>query len=166
MGLVISHGCWSASYHAFEAWREALRRVAPPPAVLPGSGGLGAVDRLHQLLTMPDDQGEFSPTEAADLANRLEALILRLPIDQRPPYKPVKMGAPLGCPDARAATRRFVAGLRHAAERGESVVFNPPETDARALARSKGAARALARVVEAARGRGAPKGKKPLSRST
>lgn len=114
------------SYHAFDAWRQALRRVAPGPDSLPGSGGLGGVDTLQQLLLMPDDEGSFSPTEAADLAKRLERLVLQLPPDKKPPYPPVRLDDPFVLPDARAATRRFIAGLRRAAKAGEPVVFNPP----------------------------------------
>jgi len=114
MGLDTSHDCWSGSYGSFGAWRAKLAEVA-------GFGDLNSYegfggsrqwpqtnDALIVLLNHSDCDGEIAAEYCAPLADRLEGLL---------PAMEVAGGL------HSERTRRFIEGLRVAAEANESVEF-------------------------------------------
>jgi hypothetical protein len=128
MGLLTSHDCWSGSYSNFRLWRRQLAAlVGLDLETMEGHGGTLRwedlqPDILHVLLDHPDHSGEILPEHCGPLADRLEELLPRLPLDTAyPENSSVPDDGPL--PDARQRTERFIQGLRVAAERREAVEF-------------------------------------------
>jgi hypothetical protein len=139
MGLDTSHDCWHGSYITFGHWRNAIAvaagyavydvmtghspgRAHPKPTVMLDWGHLGTrahllgeweetpSDPLLVLIVHADDEGWILKEQAAPLADRMEALLPLIPEDNGYEY--------------RTRAERFIAGLRLAVERGESVVFH------------------------------------------
>ena len=98
-------GMWRRG-HLPLAW-EALRS---PPG--------GPDPRLISLLRHSDCDGEILAAECAPIADALEALLPRL--DATVPHPGIERAVYDG---VRAATVRFIAGLRDAAAKRENVVF-------------------------------------------
>ena len=122
MGLDTSHDCWNGPYSAFMRWRSFLHFL------LTGEGNGTGTDfaplelawlqgryadpsiPINVLMNHSDCDGRIAAETCSPLADALEALLERMP--ERAVY------------DAfRPATKRFIRGLRLAAERGESVEF-------------------------------------------
>lgn len=141
MGLDTSHDCFSGAYSAFGRWRDAVAEAAGYTVrkVDWGQGYLqetilidwghitnGALhgdweatpdDPLIVLIAHSDCEGVIKPEQARPLADRLEALLPAL--DAK--------GEGVGHIAARGGfggvTRRFIHGLRAAAEANENVEF-------------------------------------------
>jgi hypothetical protein len=121
MGLDTTHGCWHGAYSAFHRWRTEVAQAAgygeqwPNRMLIHGGEKIDDIhngdwvrapdDPLLVLLLHQDCDGHIRPEHAGPLADRLEAIMGRL--DE----------------DWRAMTCRFIAGLREAAARGETVIF-------------------------------------------
>ena len=117
MGLDTSHDCWHGSYSAFNTFRTAIARAAGIDYEdMEGVGGTTAwrtlkPDPIHILLTHSDCEGSISWKEAATLAKRLDALILKLP----------HRGQNDGW--IADAARKFASGCRRAAAKHEDIEF-------------------------------------------
>jgi hypothetical protein len=140
MGLDTTHDCWSGAYSAFHRWRVALADAADIQLMdmagykkgtkfqtPPGKDGLPKPwdqykeDPLTVLLRHSDCDG-FIPVEwCKPLADRLEGLIPFIKSDEG---EWGHLGGGYGHAEGYVdATKRFVAGLRLAAIRGENVEF-------------------------------------------
>lgn len=142
MGLDTTHDCWHGPYSAFHRWRIELAIAAglPPLELMDGffrrgeltDDPLALVSRewpnrcaatyralpirweslkpsaLYLLLHHSDCEGEIEAKDCAPIADELERLLPNLPQED----------------NHRERTRRFIAGLRLAAERGENVEFH------------------------------------------
>jgi hypothetical protein len=119
MGLDVSHNCWSGAYSAFHRWRDAVATAAGFGSIDLYQGFGGELewpeDPLVVLLHHSDCDGDIAPEDCAPLADALERLIPMLD----------EMGDGGGHVGYYGkAARRFVAGLRAAAEVGEPVEFS------------------------------------------
>jgi hypothetical protein len=125
MGLRITHDCWNGPYSGFKYWRGLIAqaagiplglmegffdpRVEAPEEIarwLPVAWSVLKPDVLHVLLNHPDHEGSIESRYCGPLADRLEALLPLLPEGEE-----------------QDVTRRFIVGLRQAANRGEEVEF-------------------------------------------
>ena len=138
MGLHTTHDCWTGAYGSFARFRDALAKAAgyETKTVADGYGGMrevllidwghvsetqimgewdriptridGTPDPLLILLAHSDCDGIIQARYCAAIADRLTELLPQVP----------------DLPDRhRSDARRFVTGLRLAAERGEDVEF-------------------------------------------
>lgn len=140
MGLDTTHDCWHGSYIAFHRWRSKLAQAAglppldlmegfyrPDEETIFGRNDTGLCynlpikweslkpDVLHELLHHSDCDGEIRAEICASLADRLEALLPLLTSDA---------GEWGHLSSYQEKTRLFIAGLRKAASRSESVGFH------------------------------------------
>jgi hypothetical protein len=131
MGLHVTHGCWNAPYSAFTRWRSEIARAAGYSVArlvkfddyvahnlplidwghvtndqLLGKWESTPSDPILVLIAHSDCDGFIFPEQARPLADRIEELIPRLSYQE----------------DAERA-RKFVQGLRQAADMGEPVEF-------------------------------------------
>lgn len=140
MGLSCSHGAWSGAYSAFHRWRCKLAEVAglPPLDLMDGfydptrltvdvrrvmSGLLGQLpiqwecfkpSPLHELLHHSDCEGTIPADRCGPIADALEELLPMLPHGDA--------GGHIG--NWKDKTETFIAGLRSAADAGESLEFD------------------------------------------
>lgn len=153
MGLDTTHGCWVGSYTHFGMWRQEVARAAgytlkesadvPWPTIdLPRdlfsqencvgdwTNGPSVEDPLLYLLVHSDAEGVIHPEQGRHLAARLEQLLPALTIDgankSAARYEELLRGLTierltLGWLEEK--TKRFINGLRAAAEAGEDVQF-------------------------------------------
>ena len=129
MGLDVSHDCWRGAYSGFHRWRTRIAQVAGygdewPDALLidddeessevcQGRWKKLPDDPIMILLCHSDCDGQISPEHAGPLADRLEQLLPNL------------RGDGVGhVGDYNKTTKRFIAGLRAAAEAKENVEFS------------------------------------------
>ena len=152
MGLDTTHDCWHGPYSAFMRWRRAVAQAAglPPLELMEGFFERGDYrdpirdyaatcpelaehlyaslpirwealrpNPLHALLSHSDCDGSISAAECGPMADALEAVLpglaeiaIRDPSIHRATYDGI-----------RAATERFIAGLRRASAAGEYVEF-------------------------------------------
>lgn len=142
MGLDTSHDCWHGAYSAFTRWRHHVAETAGyqilpvtyddgmkidtimiewhryrPDKELQGVWDETPHDPLIVLFAHSDCDGEIYPAQAAPLADTLERLLPKM-VDA-----PVSghIGARGGYVEV---TKRFIAGLRKAAEANEPVDFH------------------------------------------
>jgi hypothetical protein len=117
MGLDTTHDCWSGPYSSFNSWRKNVAKaVGINLKEMVGFGGVipwdeTQSDPLHILLNHSDCDGSISWEQCDAIADRLEQVVPLLPADE---------GLPHG---DREIAKRFIAGLRDAAERKENVEF-------------------------------------------
>lgn len=135
MGLDTTHNCWHGPYSAFTRFRNKLAEVAgydvvpvpydgatypttaidwdrikrDNPGCFDGEWLTAEGDALVYLIAHSDCDGVLHPPQANALADRLEELLPKIPID--------------GIEGTRDKTRRFINGLRNAVTSGEDVVF-------------------------------------------
>ena len=128
MGLDTSYDCWHGAYSAFHRWRTRIAEVSgyaskwpdgleiddaeDGAAVADGTWKKLPNDPILVLLCHSDCDGQIAPEHAGPLADRLEGLLPNLHGDG---------GGYLG--DYKAATERFIKGLRQAAADGEPIDF-------------------------------------------
>lgn len=126
MGLDTDYDCWSGPYSAFMRWRcnlnywilkmrgvenhDGTTRKALEDAWGRGEYADQSVP-INVLMNHSDCDGEIPAEVCAPLADALQEILDRIP--RRAMYDP-----------ERPATERFIAGLRQAAEDGESVGFH------------------------------------------
>lgn len=143
MGLNVSHDAWTGAYGAFGRWRQHLAEVAgyavakvqwlpadawdgPRDTVLIDWGHITKANRqgewteaerpkdpLIYLIAHSDCDGVIHPVEAALLADRLQELL--------PLLDESKSGGHIQ--SMRQKTGQFIAGLRDAVSRDETVEF-------------------------------------------
>lgn len=150
MGLDTTHDCWVGSYTHFGMWRQEVARAAgytlkQRPDVpwatidLPNfftrensmgdwSNGPPVEDPLLYLLVHSDVEGVIHPEQGRHLAARLEQLLPALTVDgaNKSRYEQLLPGLTierLTQEWLEDKTKRFIAGLRVAAEAGEDVKF-------------------------------------------
>jgi hypothetical protein len=153
VGLETTHDCWHGSYMAFGEWRQLVARVAgytmkdhsdvPWTTVdLPWemftqqnhmgewTNGPAVEDPLLYLIVHSDCEGVIHPKEGRHLAARLEQILPTLTIEGAPDFParleqfiPGLTAGRLTDEWLEEATKRFIKGLRVAAEAGEDVVF-------------------------------------------
>jgi hypothetical protein len=152
MGLDTTHDCWHGPYSQFMRWREELAVAAglPPLMLMEGFFQRGEYNDpfrdlaqewpdtaetyyralpirweslrpspLHILLSHSDCDGKIEANDCEYIANSLEALLPTM--DAGSPHPGHERGIYDGM---RAATERFIAGLRLAAAQGEDVEFH------------------------------------------
>ena len=149
----MTHDCWVGSYTHFGMWRQEVARAAgytlkksadvPWPTIdLPRdlfsrencvgdwTNGPAVEDPLLYLLVHSDAEGVIHPEQGRHLAARLEQLLPALTIDgankSAAVYEELLRGLTierltLGWLEEK--TKRFIKGLRAAAEAGEDVQF-------------------------------------------
>jgi hypothetical protein len=136
MGLDTSHDCWHGPYIAFTRFRNNLAIAAgyvvkpvkydggtcdtaeidwerierDNPNCFQGEWNTSEGDPLVYLIAHSDCDGVLHPPQANALADRLTALLPRLPDD--------------GINPTRRQAERFIAGLRTAVTAGEDVDFH------------------------------------------
>ncbi len=153
VGLETSHDCWFGSCTSFGFWRCQIARAADytvtdridkPWAVIeiPGimfrpenykgewANGPAVEDPLLYLFVHSDIDGVIHPSEGRHLAERLEQILPALNIEgashTAERYEQFVPGLTVGRMTQAAlekVTRRFIKGLRVAADAGEDVVF-------------------------------------------
>jgi hypothetical protein len=153
VGLDTTHDCWVGSYTHFGMWRQELARAAgytlkqqadvPWPTIeLPqdlftkesymGDWGNGPAveDPLLYLLVHSDGEGVIHPEQGRHLAARLEQLLPALTVDganeSAARYEQLLPGLTierLTQEWLEDKTKRFIKGLRAAADAGEDVLF-------------------------------------------
>lgn len=141
MGLDTSHDCWHGAYSAFSRWRQEVAKAAGyyvVPVTWPDMGyPVDTVmlewhryeeknyhgewdelpsDPLLLLIVHSDCDGEIKPEHAPLLADRLEEIL--------PELSDEGFGHIAARGGYAEATRKFIAGLRAAAEAGEPVDFH------------------------------------------
>ncbi len=143
MGLDTTHDCWHGPYSAFTRWRHVVARAAGyevlpvkyedgttmdtimvdwghiTAANLQGEWDETPKDALMVLIAHSDCDGLIHPNQGRALADRLEGLLPLLQGGGRDGGS-----ARADYDGTRAATERFIAGLRAAAEAGEDVRFH------------------------------------------
>ncbi len=144
MGLDTTHDAWHGAYSSFSRWRDTLTKAAELPMAAPTSAydlrgevvdadwdsvnndnimgewgekrptlSDGTYDPLLFLLCHSDCEGLLHPYHSGLIADRLEELL--------PKVEGIDGGGHIG--NMGDKTRRFIAGLRLAVERGEDVEF-------------------------------------------
>lgn len=120
MGLDTSHGCWHGSYSAFNRWRT---KIADLIGIrlddMRGFGGhvewpSADTEPLVHLLNHSDCDGSIESQYCAAIADRLESLLPRLPVEPD--------GGHIGY--WRECTQAWIDGLRDADRHGEDVEFH------------------------------------------
>lgn len=123
MGLDTSHDCWHGPYSMFMRYREDLHRLIVTDRYGMGNGSRtleeawangdydDQSDPLNVFMSHSDCDGEIAAEVCGPLADALEGLMER------------RMPARAYYDIARPATERWIAGLRRAAQAGESVRF-------------------------------------------
>jgi hypothetical protein len=117
MGLDTSHDCWHGAYSSFNNWRRAIC-VAAGWGALDNYSGFGGPESMPEddvltvLLDHSDCEGEIDWRVCYRLADRLEALLPKLPERTHLPR----------C--VREDTEQFIAGLRRAHADRENVEFH------------------------------------------
>lgn len=117
MGLDTTHDCWHGAYSSFNDWRRAICTAAGWGSLdnyqgYGGSEGFPVDDVLTALLDHSDCDGSLPWVICGALADRLEALLPKLP-------------DATGLPRCvREDTEQFIAGLRRAYEAREDVEFH------------------------------------------
>lgn len=133
MGLDTTHDAWHGAYSAFARWRNEIAEALGIPMVATSWGGvtyelpddlpvddslLGdwhgePPDPIYYLLAHSDCEGHIEPVHAAQLADRLEEVLLLVPDHDA--------GGHIGM--FHEKTQRFIAGCRAAAASGERIEF-------------------------------------------
>jgi hypothetical protein len=151
--LDTTHDCWTGSYSFFTIWRTEIARAAgytlterseaPWPRIeFPGlqfkpenfkgdwADGPVVEDPLVYLLVHSDIDGVIHPSEGRHLAARLEQILPALSIEgphrQAERYERFLPGLTVGRVTQdwlQDRTKRFIKGLRVAADANEDVVF-------------------------------------------
>lgn len=126
MGLDTSHDCWHGAYSAFMRFRNKVSQVAGYGDIEKRQGfcddGIPwpspELDPLVHFLNHSDCDGEIEAEHCAAIADRLEALL--------PAMEAADSNGPHGghLPWYKAATERWITGLREAAKYNEPVEFH------------------------------------------
>lgn len=123
MGLDTTHDCWHGAYSAFHRWRAKLCEVAGLGKIEERNGFGGnkpwpESDPLVTLLYHSDCDGEIESKDCGPLADALEKLLPALDRSEGGGGHIDRDGGYAEC------ARRFIRGLRAAADAGESVGFH------------------------------------------
>ena len=120
MGLDTSHDCWHGPYSSFMEWRVALHRaITGKPAVkedLRNAWDYGEYDDqsipINVLMNHSDCDGKIPAEVCGSLADALEEIAVKIPANPPDNLSHVQ------------STLTFIAGLRKAQRRRESVSFH------------------------------------------
>ena len=118
MGLDTTHNCYHGSYSSFGLWRKKISVVAGfgELDLRVGFGGhlpWPEKDPIEILLTHSDCDGKILAKDCAILADRLEQLLPSI----------ANLDLPGEIFSDSFITKRFIHGLREAAQKGEDVEF-------------------------------------------
>lgn len=124
MGLNVSHGCFSAPYSAFNAWRVEIGKAAGRNIV--AVDGIRAVEVNWDHITSDEVQGRWNDTPDDVLTvlfahSDCDGVIQ--PAQAKPLVDALEGLLPMLDAETRRVAMNFIAGLRRAADKGENVEF-------------------------------------------
>lgn len=131
MGLDVSHGAFRGAYSAFNRLRQVVAaatggsfpphddKMLDPLCWYVGEGySLEMHPGLCEFLAHSDCDGEISPEMCRHVAVELEALLPQIRLLDKTPRGHIQAQG-----GYVAVVKKFIAGCRQAADRGESLVF-------------------------------------------